>query len=390
MIRLKPPRYLKAAFPLSREPLTVPPMPQLHRVSFAFSFVCGLAVAASAAAQATMQPTNDHPNPYRTIEGHAKMPAGRTWGSTSAVDIDKDGVSIWVAERCGQNSCLNSELDPIMKFDRNGNLVTSFGKGMLIFPHGIHVDRDGNVWVTDGQDNLPRRGRGAAPDSPLPPMPAKVVGHNVYKFSPDGKLLLTLGTPGGARGSQYFWQPNDILVAPNGNIFVAEGHSSSDTANARILVFDKNGKYLREFGKKGKGPGEFDQPHALAMDSRGRLFVGDRSNNRIQILDQDGKFIDEWYQFSRPSGIWIDQNDVIYVADSESGSVNPAHGAWKRGIRIGSARDGKVTAFIPDPEADPRAKGFSTSSAEGVAVDRNGVIYGAEVGQKALKRYIKN
>jgi sugar lactone lactonase YvrE len=365
-------------------------MLQLRRVSFACSFVFGLVVAADAAAQAAMQPTNDHPNPYRTIEGHAKMPAGRTWGSTSAVDIDKDGVSIWVAERCQANSCLNSNLDPIMKFDANGNMVKSFGAGMLIFPHGIHVDRDGNVWVTDGQDNLPRRGRGAAPDSPLPPMPGKIVGHQVYKFSPDGKLLLTLGTAGGAKGAGYFWQPNDIQVAPNGNIFVAEGHSSSDTANARILVFDKNGKFLREFGKKGKGPGEFDQPHALAMDSRGRLFVGDRSNNRIQILDQDGKFIDEWYQFSRPSGLWIDQNDVLYVADSESGSVNPAHGAWKRGIRIGSAKDGTLTAFIPDPEADPRAKGFSTSSAEGVAVDRRGVIYGAEVGQKALKRYVKN
>ncbi len=347
-------------------------------------------VAAQVQTKANVAPTNDLPNPYETVEGWPKLPEGRTWGSTSAVDIDKDGVSIWVAERCQTNSCLNSNLDPIMKFDRNGKLLKSFGAGMLIFPHGIHVDRDGNIWVTDGQDNRPRPARGAAAGTPPPPAPEKLVGHNVYKFSPDGKLLLTLGKPGGSReAGEFFWQPNDVLVAPNGNVYVAEGHSSAATANARILVFDKNGKFLKEFGKKGTGPVEFDQPHALAMDSRGRLFVGDRSNNRIQILDQDGKFIDEWYQFSRPSGVWIDKNDVIYVADSESGSVtrnNPdPRNNWKRGIRIGSAKDGTVTGFIPDPEANPT----NTSSAEGVAVDANGIIYGAEVGQKAIKRYVK-
>jgi streptogramin lyase len=341
---------------------------------------------AVAGAQADMKPTNDHPNPYATIEGFAKMPAGRTWGATSAVAIGKDGTSLWVGERCGQNSCLDSPLDPILHFDATGKLIRSFGAGMLIFPHGIYVDRDGNVWVTDGQDNLPRRGRGAAPDSPLPPAPAKVVGHTVYKFSPEGKLLLTLGKPGGAREPEFFYQPNAVLVAPNGDIFVSEGHASGADANARILKFDKDGKFLMQWGKKGTAPGEFDQPHALAMDSRGRLFVGDRSNNRIQIFDQSGKFLEEWYQFSRPSGVFIDANDVIYVADSESGKVgNGRTRTWARGIRVGSAKDGTVTAFIPDPTNDQT----STSSAEGVAADKNGVIYGAEVGQRALKRYVK-
>lgn len=336
----------------------------------------------------TMAPTNDAPNPYQTIEGWAKMPEGRTWGATSAVEIDRDGVSIWVAERCGQNSCLNSELDPILKFDSTGKLVKSFGAGMLIFPHGIFVDRDGNVWVTDGQDNSPRRGRGAPPDAPLPPPPAKPVGHNVYKFSPDGRLLLTLGKTGGAREPEFFYQPNDVLVAPGGEIFVAEGHSDAATAPARILKFDRTGKLLKVIGKRGTGPGEFMQPHALSMDSQGRLFVGDRSNNRIQILDQEGNHLETWYQFSRPSGIYIDRNDVIYVADSESGSVGNARATrknWTRGIRVGSARDGSVTAFIPDPAPDPP----STSAAEGVAVDSRGVIYGAEVGPRALKRYVK-
>lgn len=336
-------------------------------------------------AQSAMAPVNDRPNPYQTIEGWAKMPEGRTWGSTSAVDIDRDGRSVWVAERCGTNSCNGSSLPAILKFDPSGKLVSSFGAGIMNFPHGIHVDRDGNVWVTDGQDNLPRRGRGQAADAPLPPPPAVVTGHQIFKFSPDGRLLLTLGKAGGGRGDEFFFQPNDVLVAPDGSIFVAEGHSSAEGANARILKFDKDGKLLKQWGRKGSGPGELDQPHALAMDSRGRLFVGDRSNNRILIFDQEGALLDTWYQFSRPSGIWIDKNDVIYVADSESGSIAPTRSEWKRGIRIGSAKDGAVTAFIPDPVETTR----NTSAAEGVAVDADGVIYGAEVGPRALKRYVR-
>jgi DNA-binding beta-propeller fold protein YncE len=323
------------------------------------------------------------PNPYRTIEGWAKMPEGRTWGATSAVDIDKDGKSIWVAERCGTNSCLGSDLPVLLKFDESGKLAASFGSGLLIFPHGIHVDPDGNIWVTDGQDNKPRRARDAPADAPLPPPPAKAIGHQVFKFSPDGKLLLTLGIAGGGTGAQGFFQPNDVATAPNGNVYVAEGHGGD---NARIVVFDRSGKYLREFGKKGSGPGEFDQPHGLAFDSKGRLFVADRSNNRIQILDADAKFLEEWHQFSRPSGVFIDKREMIYVADSESGSVgNGRSRTEKRGIRIGSLKDGKVISLIPDPNE----KATNTSSAEGVAVDDAGNIYGAEVGQRALKKYVK-
>ncbi|MFN8667970.1 MAG: peptidyl-alpha-hydroxyglycine alpha-amidating lyase family protein [Gemmatimonadaceae bacterium] len=329
-----------------------------------------------------MAPLNDRPNPYQTVAGWARLPEGRSWGSTSAVEVDIDGESLWVGERCGTNSCVGSTLDPILKFDKTGKLVKSFGAGLIAWPHGITVDRQGNVWVTDGQDNLPRRPRGAPADAPLPPAPAKVVGHQVLKFSPDGKLLMALGAPGGGKEPNYFWQPNDVLVAPDGSIFVAEGHGAD---NSRILKFAPDGKFLKSWGKKGTGKGEFDQPHALAMDSRGRLFVGDRSNNRIQIFDQEGNWLDEWWQFSRASGIAIDKNDILYVADSESGSIEPSRKAWLRGIRIGSAKDGSVKAFIPDPDVNSN----NTSAAEGVAVDRNGVIYGAEVGPKALKRYVR-
>jgi sugar lactone lactonase YvrE len=217
-------------------------------------------------------------------------------------------------------------------------------------------------------------------------MPGGTIGHQVYKFSPDGKLLLTLGKPGGAAEPEYFYQPNDVVVAPNGDIFVAEGHGGG---NSRILKFSKDGKFMKSIGKKGTGPGEFDQPHALAFDSKGRLIVGDRGNNRIQILDQDGKFISETAEFGRPSGIWVDKNDVIYVADSESGSVNPNRPEWRRGIRIGKLSDNKVTAFIPDPETRNAPDFRGTSAAEGVAVDNAGNIYGAEVGPKAVKKYTK-
>ncbi len=340
-----------------------------------------LLIASAIAAQApAAQPTNSAPNPYETFAGWAKMPEGRTWGSTSGVGIDRDGSSIWVAERCGANSCVGSNLPSILKFDASGKLVKSFGEGMVQVPHGLHVDRDGNIWVTDWSSQGGAQ-NGAVRDS--------TKGHQVMKFSPDGRLLLTLGKSGGGKEAEYFWQPNAVAIAPNGDVYVAEGHSNAATANARVLKFDKAGKFIRSWGKRG-GPNatavdELLQPHALAFDSQGRLFIGDRSNNRILIVDQNFNHIATWHQFSRPSGIYIDANDVMYVADAESGTVAPDRKDWKRGIRVGSAKTGELTAFVPDPDTTQR----STSSAEGVAADAKGVIYGAEVGQRALKRYAR-
>jgi sugar lactone lactonase YvrE len=375
-------------------------------------------------AQTTAQPTNDAPNPYQTIEGHFKLPEGRTWGSTSAVDIARDGRSIWVGERCGANSCLEdramgkmSPLNPVLLFDESGKLVRSFGAGMMVFPHGIHVDRDGNVWLTDGQDNAPQAARGAAAagaqgagggrgPAPTAPPANATIGNQVFKFSPEGKLLLTIGRPGGATGpDQCCWQPNDVITNDKGEIFISEGHGANP--NDRVVVFSPDGKKIvRQFGKRGAGPGEFNQPHALAFDAQGRLFVGDRGNNRVQIFDQSGKLIADWPQFSRPSGLFIDRNGMLYSADSESGSVNRPHGAWKRGIRIGSVKDGKVTALIPDPSgegvtfamtdgkpvltrADGKPGPGGTLAAEGVAVDAAGNIYGAEVGPRKLQKYVR-
>ncbi len=358
----------------------------LARQLLAAVAICGVTVFPSSPHAQTVErgaanaPVNDRPNPYRTINGWAKLPEGRTWGSTSAVAIDRDGVSVWVGERCAQNSCVGSSLDPVLKFDSTGALVKSFGAGMINWPHGIFVDHDNNIWVVDGRDNRPPR---AAGDTTPPVTPTPLTGHQIHKFSPDGTLLLSLGAPGGLRDSAFFWQPNAVYVTREGTIFVAEGHSSAATANARILKFDRNGHFVKAWGKKGTGVGEFDQPHALAVDSRGRLFVADRSNDRLQIFDQDGTHLDTWYQFSRASGIWITPGDTLYATDSESGSIAPGRPEWKRGIRIGSAITGEVFAFIPDPVEQTR----NTSAAEGIAVDRHGVVYGAEVGPRAFVRY---
>ena len=334
----------------------------IHRL-FALPAVAVMLLASVAGAQ------NNAPNPYETIEGWAKLPAGREWGATSAIYPANDGEHIWIAERCGANLCVDSDVDPVMLFDKNGNVVKSFGAGMIVWPHGMYVDADDNVWIAD-----------AVGYAPVP----EGVGHTIMKFSPDGELLMRLGKEGVAgSGPDVFSKPSDMLVAPNGDIFVADGHDAG--GNNRIIKFNEDGEYLMEWGSTGSGTGEFADPHALAMDSQGRLFVGDRANSRIQIFDQDGNHLETWTQFGRPSGLYIDENDVLYSADSESNARR--NRGWLRGIRIGSAKDGFVTAFIPDPEPDQDNSG--TSGAEGVAVDAEGNIYGAEVGPRAVKKYVR-
>ena len=314
---------------------------------------------------------NSVPNPYRQIEGWGKsLDDGRQWGGTNAVTVDSKG-NVWVGERCGGSSCAESTLDPILEFDASGKLIKSFGAGMFVLPHAIFVDGSGNVWVTDNSG-------------------AEGKGQQVIKFSPDGKVLMRLGKAGVAGdGPDTFNQPDAIVIGVDGNIFVADGHTV-DMGNARIVKFSKDGKFIKQWGEHGPGPGQFEVPHGLAFDSQGRLFVADRGNRRIQIFDQDGKFLDQWPQFGTPSGVFIDAHDTLYVADSASQTNNPKRYTYNpgfvQGIRVGSVRDGKVAAFIPLPPPD----GASTNAPEGVAADASGSVYGADVVLKGVRKYVKN
>src|SRR5262245_23539174 len=329
---------------------------------------------------------NDLPTPYQAGVDFGQLPAGRKWGSTASVTTAPDGT-IWVVDRCGVSgaggtTCAgpNASVAPIFQFDTSGKLLKSFGAGLFVSPHKLTVDKDGNLWVADNGS------------------------HQVFKLgSGDGKVLMTLGQKGVAGpGHDQFDAPTEVAVAANGDIFVGDGHTGGGTAvgNARIVKFDKDGKFLKTWGKKGMGAGEFDVVHTIALDSRGRLFVGDRQNNRIQIFDADGKFIDQWFQFGRPSGMYIDKKtDTLYVADSESrdGRTNTGQLALpqtgygfnpgiQRGIRIGSAKDGTVKYLIPDPCPYPYPA--VSSIAEGVTADAEGNVYGADF-LMDVRKYVK-
>ncbi len=321
----------------------------------------------------TVSPNDDFPNPFEPEAMWGDLPGDRIWGAISAIYPAADG-NMWTAERCGQNWCGDRpDVDMIVLFTPEGEVVRTFGAGVIAWPHGMFVDDDGNLWVADAT--------GFVEPEDVP----EGLGHQVVKFSPEGEVLMVLGEPGVAGdGDGQFRMPSDVLVAPDGTIFVADGHNSS--GNNRISKFSADGEYLTSFGETGTDPGQFRDPHALAMDSQGRLFVGDRGNNRIQLFDQDGNFLEEWLQFGRPSGVFIDGDDRIYVADSESTSeANPGFG---RGIRIGSAADGGVSHYLPDDVSDlePGAEPV-TSGPEGVAVDAHGAVYGGEVRQRMVRKF---
>src|SRR5215472_4094651 len=321
--------------------------------------------AAPADAENPAMPSIDLPNLYAAGVKFGQMPEGRQWGGVIAVTPDRDGRSILAFERCG-GSCLNSDLPAVLEFDPSGKLTKSFGAGMFVFPHGIAVDKDGNVYVADADG---KNGK----------------GHIVVKFSPDGKVLMTLGKPGMPGDAPgYFYRPSAVAVAPDGTIFVADGQGGD--SNARVVKLAPDGEIIKTWGKKGSAPGEFNEPHGIALDSTGRVFVADRVNSRIQIFDPDGKFLAEWKQFGRPSAVFIDKNDVIYVADSQTEDkegCTPDPGC-RRGIRIGNAKDGTVNYFIPRP--NPKE---DTSGGEGVAADAAGNVFGAENVGKGLRRYAK-
>ena len=329
-------------------------------------FVAAAAVPAHAQLQdqTRVAPTNDLPNPYARVHPWGELPDPYVPGayderaSFIGADEGPDG-NIYLLSRCLQNSCTGRTEPAVLKLDPSGRLLASWGSGLFDFPHGFHVDGEGNVWVADQR------------------------GHQVVKFDAEGNHLMTIGERGTAGEPPLVDEPTGVVVVPSGEIFITEGHSFASGAN-RVTKYAADGTFLLSWGGTGSGPGEFNVPHTIALDSEGRLFVGDRANNRIQIFDQAGTLLDVWYQFGRPSGIAIGADDRIYVADSESyGTDNPG---WKKGIRVGSARDGSVEYLIEDLE--PTA--IEHSGAEGVGVDSAGNVYGGVVRRRMIEKHVPN
>ena len=328
---------------------------------------CLLSSSMTLAQQNTVLP--DYPNRYTTFENPVTLPAGRVMGSGNAVDVDSQG-NIWVFERCGgnQGACLESDVDPVLKFSPEGEFLSSFGGGMFVWPHGIVVDGDDNLWIVDAgvQDG--------------------VKGNQIFKFNQQGEILIELGQPGirGA-GPDLFNEPSDLAIGPDGTLYIVDGHISP-ASNRRIVHLTAEGDFIEAWGEQGQGPLQFEGPHAIAVDSRGRIYLGDRSNNRLQILSPGGSLLAIWTHFGRPSGVRI-HNDRLYVVDSESRAAAGQYGynpGWHRGIYVGTL-DGIITDFIPDPNPHD-----GTSFPEGIAVDDGGVIWGASVGDRKVTKYVRN
>jgi DNA-binding beta-propeller fold protein YncE len=332
------------------------------------------------------------PNPYRLVEGWPTLPKsmnGGHWGEVIRVHVDGNG-DIWVFHRCfntvppGHATCIDrgDSNPPILKFDASGKLLTSFGVGLFAYPHGFTIDGDGNLWASDVNDEATVLGMSAKNSA------GAIMGEEVLKLSPTGKVLMTLGEEGVAgNGPDTFDRPAGVAVAPNGDVFVSDGHVPNKYGTARIVKFSKDGQFIKAWGTKGAGPGQFDEPHDIFIGgSQAHVYVADRRNNRIQVFDQDGNFIIAWKQFGQPSSVFVGKDDTIYVGASFRDPS--ATKGELRGIVIGSAKDGSLSAFIPDPtdlnKVDPTG-----SSASGIAADGMGTVYAADVGTHNLRKYVK-
>jgi hypothetical protein len=308
-------------------------------MSHASPKLLALLLAALAATPAASQAPS-----YRLVEGWAQLPEGiDRFGMTLGLELDAER-HLWVFQRCFSTDCVDGpeeRLPAVLEYDPNGRLVSSWGEGMFVWPHGFFLDADGNIWTTDA------RGAGGK-------------GNTVMKHAPDGRVLMTLGTPGVAGATQStFDGPADVLVAPSGEIFVADGHG-----NGRVVKFASDGRFLMEWGTKGAMLGQFNEPHALAMDSRGRLFVADRLNQRIQVFDQNGRFLAVWPAI-QASGLYISPDDIVYVADYQ----------LRQGIVIARASDFQEIGFIDG------------TLAEGVTVDPDGNVFTGESIPRNVKKF---
>jgi len=304
------------------------------------TLVLVLSAALAAGPAGGQQPT------YQLAEGWAQLPAGvERFGMTLGVDLD-ERRHLWVFQRCFSTDCVDGpeeSLPAVLEYDPSGRLVSSWGEGMFVWPHGFFLDDDGNVWTSDARG-------------------ADGKGHTVMKHARDGRVLMTLGTPGVAGATETtFDGPADVLVAPDGSIFVADGHG-----NDRVVKFSADGRFLDEWGTEGTLLGQFNEPHALAMDSRGRLFVADRLNQRIQVFDQNGRFLAVWPAI-QTSGLHITPDDIVYVADYQ----------LRQGIVIARASDFEEIGFIDG------------TLAEGVTVDPDGNVFTGESIPRNVKKFIR-
>jgi sugar lactone lactonase YvrE len=272
------------------------------------------------------------------------LPAGKTMGATASVAFDANG-HLWVLSRGDQ---------AFFEFNPDGTFIRSFGDKLLTRAHGLRIDREGNLWATD------------------------VGGHVVMKLTRDGQPLLTIGTRGEAgewneaAGSRKLNQPNDVVIAANGDIFVAQGHTPGPAGDARVLKFDKNGKFIKSWGGKGSGPGQFQVAHGLAIDAKGLVWVADRENQRIQIFDQDGKFVREIKYKGLPCSLDIGRQ-YIYMVNGFAGQL----------LRLDL--NGKVLAAIGKPGKGPGEFG----EAHMIAVSQKDEIYVADSVNATLVKFVK-
>jgi DNA-binding beta-propeller fold protein YncE len=359
---------------------------------FGFALLTSVVIAAFAFG-AHAQPNPDPrtlPNPYKLDPAWPTLPKemnGGKWGEVIRVHVEDNG-NVWVFHRCfntvppGSAVCINRgpANPPILEFDHAGKLLKSFGAGLFAYPHGFTVDQTGNLWVTDVNDADTVLGMSAKNADGV------VMGQEAMKLSPDGKILMTLGKEGVAGNTNdTFDRPTGVAIAPNGDIFVSDGHLPNAHNNGRILKFSKDGKFIKAWGKRGPAPGDFDEPHDIFIGgSQNRLYVADRRNQRVQVFDLDGNVLAVWKQFGEPSSVFVGKDDTIYVGSGvpEAGTKNQT-----RGIIVGDARDGSLKAFIPDP-ADPSSLTRGTTSS-GIAADAEGSIYSADVAAHNLRKYIR-
>ena len=271
---------------------------------------------------------------YEKVAGWAQLPQGVAWQDMTGVDIDSKG-NIYTLQRTPSK---------VMVFDATGRFLRTWGEGLFTKAHALRVDRDDNVWITDRDL------------------------HQALKFTREGKLLMALGTRGvaGDNDSRVALNgPSDVAVAPNGDIFVSDGESS----NTRIVRYARDGTFLKSWGTKGTGPGQLMTPHSIVLDARGRLYVANRGNKRVEIYDQDGAFLGQITNAATPYGLALTRDDVIYVADGTAGS---------EGLTVLDTQGGKVLAHFA-----------GITGAHMVTVDRAGAIYVAEVRGRAVEKFVR-